>query len=100
MKPQDAPLVTGYALACVVLFVLLSITGFQVDAIIRAGFIPARFGSELILPPGRSEEHTSELQSLRRISYAVFCLNTKKIHQRLVMSIKHGVDLRLFMICR
>src|SRR3546814_8004521 len=27
----------------------------------------------------RSEEHTSELQSLMRISYAVFCL-TKKIH--------------------
>src|SRR3546814_3584264 len=35
----------------------------------------------------RSEEHTSELQSLMRISYAVFCLkkkkkhNTKKTHQ-------------------
>src|SRR3546814_5321672 len=29
---------------------------------------------------GRSEEHTSELQSLMRISYAVFCLNKKK-HQ-------------------
>src|SRR3546814_3005168 len=34
-------------------------------------------------PPGRpdaarSEEHTSELQSLMRISYAVFCLKTKK----------------------
>src|SRR3546814_9492226 len=28
--------------------------------------------------PTRSEEHTSELQSLMRISYAVFCLNTKK----------------------
>src|SRR3546814_8899158 len=27
---------------------------------------------------GRSEEHTSELQSLMRISYAVFCLQTKK----------------------
>src|SRR3546814_6622906 len=27
---------------------------------------------------GRSEEHTSELQSLMRNSYAVFCLNTKK----------------------
>src|SRR3546814_6797061 len=27
----------------------------------------------------RSEEHTSELQSLMRISYAVFCLKTKKI---------------------
>src|SRR3546814_3236458 len=26
----------------------------------------------------RSEEHTSELQSLMRISYAVFCLNQKK----------------------
>src|SRR3546814_1384295 len=26
----------------------------------------------------RSEEHTSELQSLMRISYAVFCLQTKK----------------------
>src|SRR3546814_10642052 len=28
--------------------------------------------------PGRSEEHTSELQSLMRNSYAVFCLKTKK----------------------
>src|SRR3546814_8851244 len=28
----------------------------------------------------RSEEHTSELQSLMRISYAVFCLKTKKQH--------------------
>src|SRR3546814_5503696 len=29
---------------------------------------------------GRSEEHTSELQSLMRISYAVFCLKKKKPH--------------------
>src|SRR3546814_3862603 len=29
---------------------------------------------------GRSEEHTSELQSLMRISYAVFCLKKKKQH--------------------
>src|SRR3546814_1043932 len=28
-------------------------------------------------PAGRSEEHTSELQSLMRISYAVFCLKKK-----------------------
>src|SRR3546814_1650197 len=28
-------------------------------------------------PPPRSEEHTSELQSLMRISYAVFCLKKK-----------------------
>src|SRR3546814_3564129 len=33
-----------------------------------------RANSEIIL---RSEEHTSELQSLMRISYAVFCLKTK-----------------------
>src|SRR3546814_5027601 len=30
----------------------------------------------------RSEEHTSELQSLMRISYAVFCLKKQKITQR------------------
>src|SRR3546814_1935256 len=30
-------------------------------------------------PNKRSEEHTSELQSLMRISYAVFCLKKKKI---------------------
>src|SRR3546814_17409033 len=30
--------------------------------------------------PQRSEEHTSELQSLMRISYAVFCLKKKKIY--------------------
>src|SRR3546814_5160971 len=32
---------------------------------------------------GRSEEHTSELQSLMRISYAVFCLKKKKIKKSL-----------------
>src|SRR3546814_1859828 len=30
----------------------------------------------------RSEEHTSELQSLMRISYAVFCLKKKKKHKQ------------------
>src|SRR3546814_9217008 len=33
--------------------------------------------------PARSEEHTSELQSLMRISYAVFCLKKKKKLKRL-----------------
>src|SRR3546814_19463945 len=32
------------------------------------------------IAPSRSEEHTSELQSLMRISYAVFCLKKKKRH--------------------
>src|SRR3546814_6933555 len=33
----------------------------------------------VVIDPRRSEEHTSELQSLMRISYAVFCLNKQKI---------------------
>jgi membrane associated rhomboid family serine protease len=52
MNAQQAPLTTGYALICVVLFVLLWITGWQGEAIVRAGFIPARSSAELILPPG------------------------------------------------
>src|SRR3546814_5699505 len=35
----------------------------------------------------RSEEHTSELQSLMRISYAVFCLKKKKIKQITTISV-------------
>src|SRR3546814_1311120 len=34
------------------------------------------------VPAARSEEHTSELQSLMRISYAVFCLKKKKKKHR------------------
>src|SRR3546814_3443959 len=36
------------------------------------------FGNNAISGALRSEEHTSELQSLMRISYAVFCLKKKK----------------------
>src|SRR3546814_2161275 len=37
----------------------------------------------LIVGGNRSEEHTSELQSLMRISYAVFCLKKKKKEQHI-----------------
>src|SRR3546814_10678961 len=47
--------------------------------------VPEKLGVYLLMldlsnttPVGRSEEHTSELQSLMRISYAVFCLKKKK----------------------
>src|SRR3546814_5214990 len=40
-------------------------------------FAPARHHGEKIWDWYRSEEHTSELQSLMRISYAVFCLKKK-----------------------
>src|SRR3546814_6590948 len=42
-----------------------------------AGALTANYGvaySQVFAASGRSEEHTSELQSLMRISYAVFCL--------------------------
>src|SRR3546814_7961845 len=35
-----------------------------------------------VAPGSRSEEHTSELQSLMRISYAVFCLKKKNHHNK------------------
>src|SRR3546814_7809768 len=40
------------------------------------------------LPFGRSEEHTSELQSLMRISYAVFCLKKNKKINKIMNTIK------------
>src|SRR3546814_5583379 len=47
---------------------------FCIDAFLEAN------GATLVVP-ARSEEHTSELQSLMRISYAVFCLKKKKIQE-------------------
>src|SRR3546814_4407857 len=41
---------------------------------------PADLAFLLVADALRSEEHTSELQSLMRISYAVFCLKKKKKH--------------------
>src|SRR3546814_8514732 len=38
------------------------------------------FTAAIASPIERSEEHTSELQSLMRISYAVFCLKQHKLH--------------------
>src|SRR3546814_8645842 len=42
-------------------------------------YVPLMFFSFSYRLPSRSEEHTSELQSLMRISYAVFCLKKTKI---------------------
>src|SRR3546814_7225807 len=40
--------------------------------------LPLKPLAHIVLRLNRSEEHTSELQSLMRISYAVFCLKKKK----------------------
>src|SRR3546814_5455336 len=42
----------------------------------------------LEIVPIRSEEHTSELQSLMRISYAVFCLKKKKKNDKIQTQIR------------
>src|SRR3546814_8901845 len=76
------------------LFLLYEFMGMVTNLV--GGWIAARFGLTLTLywglglqviallalsalNPSRSEEHTSELQSLMRTSSAVFCLKTKKI---------------------
>src|SRR3546814_3477513 len=48
------------------------------DADIGLQRIIAELEADLVVALARSEEHTSELQSLMRISYAVFCLKKKK----------------------
>src|SRR3546814_8350154 len=45
---------------------------------LRVGDIVQTVNGAQVLDTVRSEEHTSELQSLMRISYAVFCLKKKK----------------------
>src|SRR3546814_9894037 len=42
---------------------------------------------------GRSEEHTSELQSLMRISYAVFCLQQKHSHTILILNTNDSTNI-------
>src|SRR3546814_3092066 len=63
-------------------FTLLAIPFFLLAGeIMNAGGLSRRIIDFAIACVGRSEEHTSELQSLMRISYAVFCLKkTKKKH--------------------
>src|SRR3546814_5011429 len=50
---------------------------------------PVTQSKALSVSPRRSEEHTSELQSLMRISYAVFCLKKKNIQHTLYHIISH-----------
>src|SRR3546814_2541991 len=53
-------------------------------AALVAGHLHARAVNDDVDPLARSEEHTSELQSLMRISYAVFCLKKKKKRNNII----------------
>src|SRR3546814_6552043 len=59
--------------ACILAGVIL-----EIGEVALAGTGRALAEQTLADGSARSEEHTSELQSLMRITYAVFCLNTKK----------------------
>src|SRR3546814_5469627 len=50
---------------------------FSVLSFLQGTMRVAPTAAQLLTGVGRSEEHTSELQSLMRISYAVFCLKKK-----------------------
>src|SRR3546814_6618846 len=60
----------------------LDLAGKKTDLIISATLFERIIGMAMKFCPARvrSEEHTSELQSLMRISYAVFCLKKKNKH--------------------
>src|SRR3546814_8794517 len=79
---RDAPASKGKALQDVFLNAVRrsdeSVTMFLVNGVMLQGDIVA-FDLFCML---RSEEHTSELQSLMRISYAVFCLKKKNQKSR------------------
>src|SRR3546814_8354629 len=49
----------------------------RIEYLDRGVLLPRNAERERIAPRRRSEEHTSELQSLMRTSYAVFCLKKK-----------------------
>src|SRR3546814_2779646 len=78
---QDA-ICEARASACVSMYsrMLASLPSRTVMAKIQlsSNDLPVALILPLAKPTTRSEEHTSELQSLMRISYAVFCLKTKK----------------------
>src|SRR3546814_8243051 len=71
LRPDEAAALTGIVLMAGAFATLLA----------QWGLIPLLTMSPrtaVLLGAARSEEHTSELQSLMRISYAVFCLKKKQ----------------------
>src|SRR3546814_8739811 len=58
-------------------------TGRTVGSPVLSGLVTGSLTRNFLSGANRSEEHTSELQSLMRISYAVFCW--KKKHKRILV---------------
>src|SRR3546814_10556332 len=66
---------TKTILPCIAKLVLVTGVLSAIFRKVNSGTDAGAFVASLLLLLLRSEEHTSELQSLMRISYAVFCLN-------------------------
>src|SRR3546814_10766877 len=62
-----------------------------VDPQLRVRGLEGVWIADASVMPSRSEEHTSELQSLMRISYAVFCLKKKKKKQPKKQTTTHHI---------
>src|SRR3546814_5278044 len=77
-RQQDMPAIEALAPGCRSAD-LLTAAG-EWHAAEKVEFDPVGIGLGDQIDHARSEEHTSELQSLMRISYAVFCLKKKKTH--------------------
>src|SRR3546814_8769819 len=60
------------------IFHIVNHATFKASLFMAAGAVDHEAGTRDLRELGRSGEHTSELQSLMRISYAVFCLKKKK----------------------
>src|SRR3546814_8294174 len=92
-----SPVVEGEGLRPAVLEEQLAVVGAGQGSVhhrLQPAAVEARACVEKLVGGGemchRSEEHTSDLQSLMRISYAVFCLKKKNIHtSQLYSFIKH-----------
>src|SRR3546814_3798940 len=69
----------GVGLATLLPLLTLAINDGAGDSSSAAYYVQEVLAFFDLTPTLRSEEHTSELQSLMRISYAVFCLKKKKI---------------------
>src|SRR3546814_3345278 len=70
---HDALIAGAFVLVTALVDALRDVRRLRVEVVLELGGIVAHASR-------RSEEHTSELQSLMRISYAVFCLKKKKTH--------------------
>src|SRR3546814_5239721 len=87
----DRDVILGTIMVVVLLEATRRVAGLALPIIAGLSIAYAFLGR--YMPDARSEEHTSELQSLMRISYAVFCLKKKKIRRNVMKSIIQGTVL-------